>query len=483
MIARAALVALLLTAGGLVAPVAVARPAPQPAVVGAPLGLPRMAIVPSLVLGQTLSSVEDRAVESARAGRYAEAIALTTQLLAQDPDRLAARLVRGLAYYYTGQPQAALEDLDYALERADEPSGRTLRALVHLELGHYAEAVADAQRGASVRDQPPENLGANLLVIGRVLLARGQRLEATAYFQAVADLPDPSNARLARIALELLAAMPPGAAQPPVVRDLGGGFQLLELPRRWVRFQADNGVTAEGAASVARLLDARLAAVAAATGVKYSGTVELVVYKSEWELERAMGGTYRGPGRSRALRLGVRTGDWPWRQYLHVAITNPSLLFDLTHEAVHLVQAEVGLDDVFTGVPAWLVEGHAEHLAAVTLADRAPASVGLRLAQRGQAVAAAARANRLLDLRDLEHPTAWLRAQARSADLVYGQAFYAVALLHERHGVGMPLVLLQSVSAGVPFEAAFEAATGVPLARFYTDALEYTRQVTLVLGG
>ena len=91
--------------------------------------------------------------------------------------------------------------------------------------------------------------------------------------------------------------------------------------------------------------------------MSYGGPVQLILYKSGYELERALGGQYRGPGLSRALRQGVRGADGTWRQYVHVAATDPSLLFDLTHEGVHLVQAQMGLDDTFGSVPAWLIEG------------------------------------------------------------------------------------------------------------------------------
>jgi tetratricopeptide (TPR) repeat protein len=502
-----ALLAVLLCA--VTAPPAMAQPQSEPTGVHAPLGTvsssafsashptadawpsslktqqsaldrPQVALPAAALLAQGLAIVETQAVDSARDGRYAEAIALTTQLLDREPDRVSSRLIRALSYYYSAQPPQALEDLDFALERAPaEGTGRTLRALAHLELGHYAEAVADAVQAASLPDMPTENLGAAELVLGRVLLARGQHAEAATYFRKVADRPDIANAHVARIALELVAAIPPPDARPLLVRDAGAGFETLELPGRSVRFQADDGVTAAGAAGVARLLDAQLAAIAAATGVTYSGPVQLVVYKSEWYLERAIGGAYRGPGLSRALRQGVRTGDGPWTQHLHISITNPSLLFDLTHEAVHLAQAEVGLDDAFPTIPAWLMEGQAEHLGAALLSQAAPHSVRLRLGQRTSGVVAGVRADRLQDLRTLERFGDWGRAQAVNAELTYGQAYYAVALLHERHGVTAPLRILHAVSTGWPIELAFQVVTGAPLDAFYREALDYTRRQVL----
>jgi tetratricopeptide (TPR) repeat protein len=453
---------------------------PLPAILGRPASLLAPAVtapavaLPGRPLGQTLSNAESRAVESARDGRYSEAIALTSQLIDREPDRLNSRLIRAMSYYYSAQLPEALHDLDYALDRVPDGTGRTLRALVHLELGNYATAVADALEALTSPDLPVENLGAAYLTVGRVLLARGQSLEAGAYLQKVLDLPDTPNVRTARVALELLSALPaaPGGL---TVRDANNGYQVLRLPARTVQFQGDDGVTAAGAASIAGLLDARLAAVAALTGVGYSGPVHLILYKSGWELERALGGQYRGPGLSRALRQGVRGADGTWRQYVHVAATDPSLLFDLTHEAAHLVQAEVGLDDSFGTVPAWLIEGHAEHVALATLQDVAPASVRLRLTQRHGGVSAASRAGRLLPLRSLESFADWGRAQARDAEQTYGQALYAAALLGSRYGFDAALRIVATVQAGAPFDAAFLAVTGVPAEAFYADALSYTQ--------
>jgi tetratricopeptide (TPR) repeat protein len=450
---------------------ALVLPAPLPA--AAPSAAPAL-VLPEATLAQTLSNAESRAVESARGGHYDEAIALTSQLIDREPDRLNSRIIRAMSYYYSARLPEALGDLDFALDRTEDGTGRTLRALVHLELGDYASAVADALDALTVPDVPAENLGAAYLTVGRVLLARGQILEAGAYFQKVLDLPDTPNARTARVALELLSALP-AAPDGLTTQDAGNGSQVLRLPGRVVQFQADDGITAAAAASLAGLLDARLAAIAALTGVNYSGPVHLILYKSGWDLERALGGQYRGPGLSRALRQGVRGADGTWREYVHVAATDPSLLFDLTHEAVHLVQAEVGLDDTFGTVPAWLIEGHAEHVALATLQDAAPASVGLRLTQRNAGVAAAIREGRLLPLRNLESFAHWSRAQARDAEQVYGQALYAAMLLDSRYGYDAALRMLVGVQQGWDFDAAFLVTTGVTPDAFYADAMAFTR--------
>jgi len=431
---------------------------------------------------QTLPGPEyGAAVESARAGRYDEAIARTTQLIEREPDQLTSRLIRAMSYYFTAQPRLALQDLDYALSRiGEDASGRTLRALVHYELGNYAEAMADALQALALPNLPPENVGAAHLVIGRVLLGRGQFAEAAGYFRAVQSLPDPVNARAARIGLELLAALPPVEAPPPA-RDAGDGFQVFSLGNREIRFQSSNGVTPAAALSLARLLNAQLDGVARVTGLAYTGPLQLVIYKSEWDLERYLGGPYRGPGLSRALRQGVRlSGETTWQQYVHVAVSNLELLWDLTHEAVHLAQTTAGLDDVFTAAPAWLIEGNAEQVASVLLRDVAPTSTRYRLGHRGRAVADAASNDALLSLRGLERFSDWASAQARDAELVYGEAYYAAALIAERRGAGAALAVLQAQRDGQPFEAAFRAGTGLTPDTFYTEALTYARRAAAV---
>ena len=421
------------------------------------------------------------AVESARAGRYDEAIARTTQLIEREPNQLTSRLIRAMSYYFTAQPQLALEDLDYALGRiGEDPSGRTLRALVHYELGDYAEAVADALQALALPNLPPENVGAAHLVIGRVLLGRGQFAEAAGYFRAVQALPDPVNARAGRMGLELLAALPP-VESPPPVRDAGDGFEVFDLGNRQIRFQSSNGVTPAAAYSLARLLNTQLDSIARVTGTAYTGPLQLVVYKSEWDLERALGGRYRGPGLSRALRQGVRlSGETTWQQYVHVAVSNLELLWDLTHEAVHLTQTTAGLDDVFSVAPAWLIEGHAEHVAGLLLRDVAPTSARFRLGHRGRAVAEAAPNEALLDLRRLERVADWARAQSRDAEMVYGEAYYAAALMAERRGPGAEMAVLRAQRDGQEFETAFRAATGQTTEAFYADALAYARRLAAV---
>src|SRR5205814_7893890 len=126
-------------------------------------------VSPVLPPAQTLSNAESRAVESARDGRYAEAIALTSQLIEREPDRLNSRLIRAMSYYYSAQLSEALNDLDYALDRMQDGTGRTLRALVHLERGDYAAAMADAREALNLPELPAENLGAAYLTLGRVL--------------------------------------------------------------------------------------------------------------------------------------------------------------------------------------------------------------------------------------------------------------------------------------------------------------------------
>ncbi|HLI27852.1 MAG TPA: hypothetical protein VKZ60_12315 [Chloroflexota bacterium] len=405
-------------------------------------------------------AAEPDALESVRAGRYGEAIALASAQLAREPEWLAPRLVRALAYYRAGQPQAALADLDHVLTRAaDEESARTLRALVGLELGRYAEALSDAQRALAAPALPAENAGAARLVLARVLLARGEFAEAAARAEEVVAFSDPTNARAAQLTLDLLRVVPP-AGDMPSVQDGGDGFARFALGEWTVEFQRDDGVEPSVALSLARLLEAQLAAVEAATGGGYHGPLRLVIYKSEWDLEQAVGGQYRGPGVSRALRQGVRTAEGGWAQHLHIALNDYELLWNLTHEAVHLAQAAAGLDDVFPQAIAWLIEGQAEYVAGEVLSVVAPQSVAVRRQQRARVVAQAAAEGRLLPLSALERFSDWDRLGVGAADRAYGQAYYAAALFAQRFGPAAVFALLHAQRAGVPTPAAFAVVTG-----------------------
>jgi len=440
---------------------------------------------PSAAWSQSLAGAEAQAAESARAGRFAEAIALATPLLEAEPERRVARIVRALAYYQTGEPTRALADLDYYLDRLDDASGRTLRALVQLELGRYAEAAADATAAVAAPGLAVENRGAALVVRGRVHTARGQVDEAASDFRQVVALPDPQNQQSGHMGLELLAALPALDAAPPEAVDLGNGFQRLALPAGHVRYQAENGIVPEAAARLGELLAARLGAVAALAGTPPPAPTELVLYKSQRELDRQFGAAYRGPRTFNAMLRRV-PGD-TWTQELHIALNNPMFLFLLTHESVHLAQAAAGGDEVFRivfssadegsgSLPLWLMEGQADYLADLTLRDVAPVTAAFAVGERSAAVAQAGLAGRLLPLSALETAGGWRQAAARDYNLAYGEAYFAAAFLAERYGAGVTTTLLEAQRAGQRFEAALETVAGTTRQALYADALDYARR-------
>ena len=419
--------------------------------------------VAALLLASAMPSAhaaEADASEHERSRQFQETIALASSRLDREPDYVPARLVRALAYYRTGQPAEALADLDDVLARVPDDSGaRTLRALVGLELGRYTEALQDARGALEASELPPENAGAAHLVVARVLLAQRRYADATSHLQAVTALPDATNARAAQLTLELLRALPPPGLAPRV-EPASDGFQRFTLGEWLVEFQSDDGIALTTALSLARLLEAQMAAITTTTGVAYRGPLRLVIYKSEWDLEQHVGGHYRGPGRGRALRQGVRTPGGGWTQHVHVALTNYELLWNLTHEAVHLAQAAAGLDDAFPRTIAWLVEGHAEQVTETVLRDMAPFSTAFRRRQRGSVVAEAAEQGRLLSLRELEQFRDWDRVEPDTVALAYGQAYYAAARFVERFGAAAVFTLLRAQQAGATAAEAFRTATG-----------------------
>src|SRR5262249_32071778 len=158
-------------------------------------------------------------------------------------------------------------------------NGRTLRALVHYELGDYGAAADDALRALALPGLPAENVGAAHLVLARVYVARGQWAEATSYFNAVQTLGDPVNARAARIGLELLSALPQSDGVGLNVADAGDGFVNLDLGNLQVRFQYGDGISPAAAHSVALLLQKQLDAIGQTTGTRFEGPLQLVIYK------------------------------------------------------------------------------------------------------------------------------------------------------------------------------------------------------------
>jgi tetratricopeptide (TPR) repeat protein len=434
---------------------------------------------------QTLPGAEAQAAESARAGRFAEAIALATPLLEAEPERRLARIVRALAFYQTGEPTRALADVDYYLDREDDGTGRTLRALLRLELGQYAGAADDAAAAVAWPGLGAESRGAALIVLGRVQTARGQVDDAATAFRQVVALPDPQNQQSGHMGLELLAALPATDSASPDAVDVGSGFQRLALPASSVRYQADDGITAAAAARLGELLATRLGAVVTLAATPPPAATELVLYKSQLELDRQLGTAYRGPRTFNAVLRRVPGGTWT--QELHIALNNPMFLFLLTHESVHLAQAAAGGDEVFRAVfssvdegagslPLWLMEGQADYLADLTLRDIAPVTAAFAVAERSAAVAQAGLAGRLLPLSALETAGGWRLAAAGNFNLAYGQAYFAAAFLAERYGVGVTTTLLEAQRAGQSFDTALQSVVGPTREALYADVLDYTRR-------
>jgi predicted AlkP superfamily phosphohydrolase/phosphomutase/tetratricopeptide (TPR) repeat protein len=127
-----------------------------------------------------------------KSGKYAEALELWKQVVAEDPDDLGASIGLSNAYYRLGREDLAIRGLLEVLER-DPLNLKALQSLstIHIEQGRPAEALEYAERGLKVdsRDGPSYLNKGNALR----LLGRGEEA-AHAFRQAVQFAPDLAEA-------------------------------------------------------------------------------------------------------------------------------------------------------------------------------------------------------------------------------------------------------------------------------------------------
>lgn len=106
----------------------------------------------------------------AETGDTRAAYAAYTAAIAEDPEFAAAWANRAVLAYASGRPQDAVDDLDRAIELADDPELRANRAVAFAELGDHSAAVADLDIAVAVSNgDAPELLyrrGASRLALG-----------------------------------------------------------------------------------------------------------------------------------------------------------------------------------------------------------------------------------------------------------------------------------------------------------------------------
>ena len=145
----------------------------------------------------------------------------------------------------------------------------------------------------------------------------------------------------------------------------------------------------------------------------------------------------------------------------------------LTHEYVHFL-----LDEVAGGrdLPAWLNEGLAGFYEfEIGMAGENPDASYTRMLRSSDRAKAAAAADRLFQLPQLESQREWNRRSADQAPLQYAQSQMAVRYLTERYGESALISIVHQVSAGSSIAHAVEAVLGASYSRFEADFVQWLK--------
>ncbi|HVR28101.1 MAG TPA: tetratricopeptide repeat protein [Thermoanaerobaculia bacterium] len=183
--------------------------------------------LPALLLSAALAGAcgveagaQDRggAADLHRAGRYVEAIAAYTALVAGDPESAEARAGWGAALAAVGRYRQAAEGLELFLaEHPDAPGIRLGLGTALAELGRYAEA--ERVLGAEVEHRGRDRHAARA-ELGRLRLLAGDRAAAVAHFDALIDAYNRGEARRAPELVAVAAACRHlGAEDPQLFKD------------------------------------------------------------------------------------------------------------------------------------------------------------------------------------------------------------------------------------------------------------------------
>ena len=87
--------------------------------------------------------------------RNQQELAAAEAQLEDSPTNLSARYARGKAYFYLGQDEQALEDMDFLVEKAPRGSGAyQFRSLLHARMGKTEEAKTDLAKFQDMSQSP-----------------------------------------------------------------------------------------------------------------------------------------------------------------------------------------------------------------------------------------------------------------------------------------------------------------------------------------
>jgi tetratricopeptide (TPR) repeat protein/Ethanolamine utilization protein EutJ (predicted chaperonin) len=166
-------------------------------------------------------------VQAARQGDREQAREALDAALEASPDHPPALLARGRLAAASGRLDAALTDLDRAVEAAPySADARYARALTLLELGDDVEAARELGLATRARGLSLTSAGGLHILHGRALLRQGRAAEAIeAFTAALGEEPGDGTALIARADAHLLAGEPEPAiadataaleAEPPI---------------------------------------------------------------------------------------------------------------------------------------------------------------------------------------------------------------------------------------------------------------------------
>ncbi len=156
--------------------------------------------------GMRAERAQRAADAAATAGRLTEAVSGYTEVLANDPGRIRARLNRGMALLQLGDPGRAVDDLEAAgAAEAPDPSVAGALALAWAETGRAADAIALLQ---GLRDRAPADL-AVAMNLARLLLTvpADAGRDPFAALEIVAAVNDATGGRDPRVLATLAEAL------------------------------------------------------------------------------------------------------------------------------------------------------------------------------------------------------------------------------------------------------------------------------------
>lgn len=169
------------------------------------------------------------------------------RLMEEDPDSVRMRVHQANLYRMESKPQEALDTLELALPRMDPEKLREavrLRAILYLDLGRFAEAVADLEQ--AVEEEPFDQVAHSKLSDAYRGLKRGDLAEE---HQKIADLIKQRRLQIAKLSGQV-EREPDRVELYTQIADLHRELNEGGAAQRWERRGRDAAHRASGSAAV-----------------------------------------------------------------------------------------------------------------------------------------------------------------------------------------------------------------------------------------